>query len=83
MNVFDKMVEVVSPETAMKRQKARGILAIRDAQLDNLDRFMNSGYSNGGASRRKRFAKNGNLQVVLPNVISKRIVKSFVRGRVI
>ena len=34
MNVFDKMVEVVSPEIAMKRQKARGILAIRDAQLE-------------------------------------------------
>ena len=57
MNVIDKMVEAVSPEMALKRQKARGILAIRNAQLDNLDKFMNSGYSNGGASRGKRFAK--------------------------
>ena len=43
MNVIDKMVEAVSPEMALKRQKARGILAIRNAQLDNLDKFMNSG----------------------------------------
>ena len=57
MNVIDKMVETVSPEMAVKRQRARGVLAIYNAQLDNLDKFMNSGYSNGGASRRKRFAK--------------------------
>ena len=57
MNVIDKMVEAVSPEMAVKRQRARGVLAIRNAQLDNLDKFMNSGYSNGGASRGKRFAK--------------------------
>lgn len=82
MNVFDKMVEVVSPEIAMKRQRREESLPF-EMRDDNLDRFMNSGYSNGGASRRKRFAKNGNLQVVLQNEISKRIVKSFARGRAI
>ena len=81
MNVFDKMVEVVSPEIAMKRQKARGILAIRDAQLDNLDRTPDIQMGVHHVERDSQ--KNGNLQVVLQNEISKRIVKSFARGRAI
>ncbi len=81
MNVIDKMVEAVSPEMAVKRQRARGVLAIRNAQLDNLDKFMNSGYSNGGASRGKRFAKNGNSPVALLNGTLRKIERSFARGR--
>ena len=57
MNILDRMMESVAPVHAVKRQKARVTLAFGNAQLDNLDKFMNSGYSNGGASRTKRFAR--------------------------
>ena len=57
MNILDRMMEAVAPVHAVKRQKARATLAFDSAQLDNLDKIINSGYSNGGASRQKRFAR--------------------------
>ena len=43
MNIFDKVIAAISPERALKRGVAR----------KNLD-IMNTGYSNSGASRRKK-----------------------------
>lgn len=57
MNILDKMIETVAPISAVKRMKARGKIETYNALLDNFEKIMNSGYSNGGASRRKRFAK--------------------------
>lgn len=50
MNLIDKAYEVISPHKALKRQVAR-------LQLDTAKKFLNSGYSESGASRRKKSMK--------------------------
>lgn len=46
MNIFDRVVEVVSPPAALRREMARW-------KLENIRIFRNSGYDESGASRRK------------------------------
>lgn len=46
MNIFDKVVEAVSPQAALRRETARW-------KLENIRTFRNSGYDESGASRRK------------------------------
>jgi lambda family phage portal protein len=47
LNIFDRAVEAVNPEVALRRRAAR-------AKLNAFDKFFNSGYSHSGASRRKK-----------------------------
>ncbi len=46
MNIFDRVVEAVSPPAALRREMARW-------KLENIRDFRNSGYDESGASRRK------------------------------
>lgn len=63
MNRIDKIINYVSPETYIKRAEAREKSKVLEAasgamvQLIEPDRFTNSGYSNGGASKSKSWAK--------------------------
>ncbi|MDO6355290.1 phage portal protein [Caloramator sp. CAR-1] len=47
MNIVDKIIEYISPQTALKRERAR-------AATHMIRNFINSGYSESGASRRKK-----------------------------
>lgn len=58
-NFFDKAVSVVNPVKAAKRMAARVALA-------NAREFYNSGYSGGGASTEKRWAKGYNAESFSP-----------------
>lgn len=53
MNLFDKAVEAVSPEKALRREQAR-------CRLQVLRKFQDSGYDEGGASRSKNAMKGWN-----------------------
>lgn len=57
MNVIESVMNVFSGERAKQHQRDRGILAFRDAQLKVLSRVVNTGYSHGGAARRKPWVK--------------------------
>lgn len=73
MSIFEKTLQAISPERALKRTRARNNIAKLDAEykilqsrMDILDKFSvsdsdtevrNSGYSHGGASRRRAWAK--------------------------
>lgn len=57
MNVIESIMNVFSGERAKQHQRYRGILAFRDAQLKVLSRVVNTGYSHGGAARRKPWVK--------------------------
>ena len=46
MNIFDKIVEAVSPQAALKRESARW-------KLQTMRAFQNSGYDESGAARNK------------------------------
>lgn len=50
MNVFDRALRAVSPQAALKREAAK----MRLAQVDQVNRVLNTGYSAGGASHIKK-----------------------------
>lgn len=50
MNIFDKVIEIINPNIALKREDARRKLSV-------LKSFSNSGYSEGGASYSKNSLK--------------------------
>lgn len=58
-NIFDKAVSAVNPVKAAKRMAAR-------IALENARKVINSGYSNGGASEEKRWAKGYNAESFSP-----------------
>lgn len=53
MNIVDKAISVISPEKACRRMAAK-------IALEKCNRFINSGYSQGGASHEKSWAKDFN-----------------------
>lgn len=57
MNIIDHLYATFNPQKGEERMKAKGRMLLREAQIQNLDTFMASGYSNGGASRRKRWSR--------------------------
>lgn len=59
MNIFDKAIAVVSPATALKREKAR-------CQLQIIQGFRNSGYDESGASHTKNSMKGWNASSKSP-----------------
>lgn len=50
MSIFDKMLEIVSPQAALKREQARW-------KLKTMRTFQNSGYDESGAARNKNAMK--------------------------
>ena len=46
MNIFDKAIEKISPQTALRRESARW-------KLKTMRAFQNSGYDESGAARNK------------------------------
>lgn len=59
MNLLDKVVNYVSPAAGLRRERAR-------AQTTVIRKFMNSGYSEGGASRHKKSMKGWNSRSSSP-----------------
>ncbi len=75
MNVIDRMVEFVSPERALKRMDAR-------SRMDTIKRIKNTGYSEGGASRRKNYGKGWSANSKSPQEdIDKNLPTLRVRSR--
>lgn len=60
MNVFDKVVETISPVNALKREMAR-------QKLDLIQEVKNSGYSESGASTKKKSLKGWNYKSRSPD----------------
>lgn len=58
-NIFDKAVSAISPKAGAKRLAAK--IALENAKV-----FLNSGYSDGGASTDKRWAKGYNAESFSP-----------------
>lgn len=59
MNIFEKAIAAVSPEKALRREKAR-------CQLQMIQKFHDSGYDEGGASRTKNALKGWNASSKSP-----------------
>lgn len=66
MEALEKIIDIISPSKALEREKARSELEILRLKMSMLDGVVsgtdnapvqNSGYSHGGASRRKTWAK--------------------------
>lgn len=75
MNVFDKAVEVVNPERALKRFDAR-------IRLKTLKEIKDTGYSNSGASKKKNYGKGWSADSKSPQEdIDKNLPTLRVRSR--